>query len=89
MASQRQEQTVATTRDSARQIDDGFEGIESAQERYDVLNSETPNFADGYFATPQEIAADALLGVFNAHTALRNAAPNEYAAMRAAMKRVR
>jgi hypothetical protein len=89
MSTERQGQVVYGTRTAAGQIDDGIEHFESYNERYDVLNLETPNFASGFFNTSQEITANDLLGAYNAHNALKTAAPAQYNAWRAALQKIR
>lgn len=89
MANERQASVVSETRSAAAQLDEDFNNLDGAQARYDVLNLETPNFAAGYFGTTQEITANDLLGVYNAHNALKSAAPSQYNALRAALRKAR
>lgn len=86
---ERQEAVVNESRASARELDQGFTDIEAQNARYDVLNLETPNFAAGYFGTTREITASDHLGIYNAYNALKTAAPTQFAALRAALRKAR
>lgn len=89
MAFERQGKVVQGTRESARQLDEGFNDLEAFQGWYDVLNLETPNFATGFFGTTQEITANDHLGMFTSFAALKAAAPSQWAAFRAALRKGR
>lgn len=89
MSFERQGRVVTGTRAAASQLTEHFNDIESFLAEYDVLNLETPNFANGFFGTTQEIVANDLLGVFNSFNALKAAAPNEFGALRAALRKAR
>lgn len=89
MANERQGAVVQGTRGVAARLDEDVNDLEDLLSRYDVLNLETPNFANGYFGSTQEITADDLLGVFNSLNALKSAAASEWAAFRAAMRKAR
>lgn len=86
MAYERQGSNVGQTRGSAKALDEELTNFEALGAWYDQLNLETPNFANGYFSTPQEITAAQHLGVFNAWNALKAAAPSQVAAFRAALR---
>lgn len=89
MAYERQASNVAQTRGVAQALDGDIDTLEGVSARYDQLNIETPNFANGYFSTTQEITAAQHLGVFNAFNALKSAAPSQWAAFRAALRTAR
>ena len=89
MAFERQGQVVFGTRAVAGSVDEAFNDLDGVKARYDVLNLESPNFASGYFGTAGEITANDLLGVFNAYNALTAAAPSQWAAFRAALRKAR
>jgi len=89
MAFERQGTNVHQTRESARQTDESINDIEALNGWYDVLNLESPNFAAGFFGTTQEITANDHLGVFTSLSGLKAAAPTQWAAFRAALRKAR
>jgi len=89
MAFERQGRVVNQSREAARQTDEAINDIEALNGWYDVLNLETPNFAAGYFGTTQEIVANDLLGIFTSLAGLKSAAPAQWAAFRAALRKAR
>lgn len=89
MANERQGQHVAELRGCAHTLDEEFNVFEGLIARYDQLNMETPNFANGFFGTPQEITANQHLGPINAWNALKTFAPSQVAALRAALRTMR
>ena len=89
MSTERQGQVVFGTRGVSGQLDEDFNALDGYKARYDILNLETPNFAAGFFNTTQEIDANTLLGVFNSYNALTQAAPSQWAAFRAALRKAR
>lgn len=89
MANERQGQHVAELRGLAHGLGDEFAQLEELIARYDQLNLETPNFANGFFSTTQEINAAQHLGPINAYNALKAAAPAQLAALRAALRTAR
>jgi hypothetical protein len=89
MSTERQQQVYSKTRGAAATTDEAINDIENLNGWYDVLNLETPNFAQGLFGTTQEISANDLLGVFTSLSGLKTAAPNQWAAFRAALRKAR
>lgn len=89
MANQRQADLVTETRAVARTIDEALTSETALDERYGILNGESTTFATGFFSTPQEITANDLLGVFSSRNALEAAAPAQFAAWRAALRKAR
>lgn len=89
MANERQAQVVQGTRGTAATLDEAINDIEEINGRYDVLNLESPNFASGFFGSTQEITANDHLGVFTSLSGLKAAAPNQWAAFRAALRKAR
>lgn len=89
MANDRQAAVVAEARALAARIDEELNAYEALQARYDILNSESTNFAAGYFSSPQEITGNDLLGFFTSRSGLRNAATSQFDAWRAAARKIR
>jgi hypothetical protein len=89
MAFDRQQQVYSESRGAAATMDEAINDIENLNARYDVLNLETPNFAAGLFGTTQEITANDLLGIFTSLSGLKTAAPSQWAAFHAALRKAR
>lgn len=89
MANVRQGRTVTNSRAAAAQVDDGLNAIDNENACYNVLDLESTNFATGFFGTAQEISANDLLGIYNAHAALKSAATPQYNAFRAALRKAK
>lgn len=89
MAFVRQGKNVDGARASAGAVTDGINDIENLNAEYDVLNLESPNFAAGFFGSTQEITANDHLGIYTSLSALKAAAPSQWAAFRAALRKAR